>query len=742
MAWANIFLFSLFLSLHLHHSDTQNWIKAGYWYAGSESPIPDINSALFTHLICGFANVNSSTYQLSIPLADEQYFSIFTATVKRKNPSVVTLLSIWDGLAATAQSILGNKVNTSVLSSMLNQSSHRKTFIESSIKTARQYGFQGIDLCWVWPNMASDMTNMGVLLDEWRAEVNSESRNSSQAQLILTMALHYLPTFEFGFYPIDSIQRNMDWAQVVAYDYHLPTKENSTHAHAALYDPSSHINTDYGITEWLAKGFPPKKLLLGLPYHGYAWTLLNPKENAIGAPSSGLAVTQDGSMSYKYIKGYIRSYGATTMFNATYVVNYCIIGSTWITFDDVETIRTKIAYAKGKKLLGYYVFAVANDDNWVLSQAAQEDRNIQQPKWRLLVIILTTTATVILVLGFVIYYARRRIRNSKGIVGTSKEAESKLVNRMAAAGDFNSNAPNLQVFSLAEIEAATDKLSIENKLGEGGYGPVYKGVLPNGQEIAVKKLKQASKQGFEEFRNEVMLTAKLQHTLSDGTFWTGKNALTSLKGLLKGFYISKNTQMTIIHRDLKPSNILLDGEMKPKISDFGMARIFTKDEHEANTGRIVGTYGYVPPEYIRKGVYSSKSDIYSFGILLLQIIGGKRNACYYGPDENLNLLEYAYELWKEGKGMDFMDPSLDDTLYSFKLIRCLQIALLCIQEDANDRPSMLEISSMLKNESAALFVPKQPAFSTRRDEDEENIFPLRLEIYSLNEATISEMEAR
>ncbi|KAB1211847.1 hypothetical protein CJ030_MR5G010024 [Morella rubra] len=664
MAWANIFLFSLFLSLHLHHSDAQNWIKDGYWYAGSESPIPDINSALFTHLICGFANVNSSTYQLSIPLADEQYFSIFTTTVKRKNPSVVTLLSIWNGQAATAQSILGNKVNTSVLSSMLNQSSHRKTFIEPSIKTTRQYGFQGIELYWLWPNMASDMTNMGVLLDEWRAKVNSESRNSSQAQLILTMALHYLPTFEFGFYPIDSIQRNTDWAHVVAYDYHLPTKENSTHAHAALYDPSSHINTDYGITEWLAKGFPAKKLLLGLPYHGYAWTLLNPKENAIGAPSSGLAVTQDGSMSYKYIKGYISSYGATTMFNATYVVNYCIIGSTWINFDDVETIRTKIAYAKEKKLLGYNVFAVTNDDNWVLSQAAQEDRNKRQPKWRLLVIVLTT-ATVILVLSLVIYYARRRILTSK----------------------------------------ATDKLSIENKLGEGGYGPVYKGVLPNGQEIAVKKLKQASTQGFEEFQNEVMLTAKLQHvnlvrvlgfciqrdeqmliyeympnkSLDFYLFdpirrylldW--QKRIDIIEGVTQGLlYLQEYSRMTIIHRDLKPSNILLDGEMKPKISDFGMARIFTKDEHEANTGRIVGTYGYVPPEYIRKGVYSSKSDIYSFGILLLQIIGGKRNACYYGPDENLNLLEY---------------------------------------EDANDRPSMLEISSMLKNEILQLYDSQTASF--------------------------------
>jgi spore germination protein YaaH len=110
-------------------------------------------------------------------------------------------------------------------------------------------------------------------------------------------------------------------------------------------------------------------LLLGLPYHGYAWALANPKENAIGALSSGLAVTQDGSMSYKYIKWYIRSYGATIIFDSTYVMNYCIIGSTWINFDDVEAIRAKIAYVKEKKLLGYNVFQVINDDNWVLSLA-------------------------------------------------------------------------------------------------------------------------------------------------------------------------------------------------------------------------------------------------------------------------------------------------------------------------------------------------------------------------------------
>jgi GH18 family chitinase len=298
MASKNIILLSFMLLFqHLQSSNAQSWIKSGYWYAGSESPIPDLNSALFTHLICAFADINSSTYQLSIPSADEQYFSSFTNIVKRKNPSVVTLLSTWNGQAATAQSILGEKVNASVLSLMLSRSSYRKSFIESSVKTARKYGFQGIDLFWLSPNTATDMTNMGILPDEWRAEVNSVSRKAGQAQLILTMALRYLPTFEFGSYPIDTIQRNMNWAHVVAYDYHLPSKENFTHAHAALYDPSSHVNTYYGIKEWLAEGFPSNKLLLGLPYHGYAWALANPKENAIGAPSSGLAITQDGSMS-------------------------------------------------------------------------------------------------------------------------------------------------------------------------------------------------------------------------------------------------------------------------------------------------------------------------------------------------------------------------------------------------------------------------------------------------------------
>ncbi|KAK9947387.1 hypothetical protein M0R45_003015 [Rubus argutus] len=435
-----ILIFIFLIPSQLHSSYAQTWIRAGYWYASGESPIPDINSALFTHLICGFANVSSSSYQLIIPTADQQYYSSFTGIVKRKNPSIITLLSIWNGQASTAQGILGDKVNSSVLSSMLSQSSSRKSFIESSIRTARLYGFWGIDLFWLWPNTPSDMINMGKLLDEWRAAVDSEPRKPSQSRLMLTMAVKYLPAFRSMTYPIESMKRNLDWAHVVAYDYHLPLKENVT---------------------------------------------ANPKDDGIGSPASGLAVTQDGSMSYKYIKWYTRSYEAKILYNASYVVNYCIIGLSWIGFDDVEAIRAKIAYAKEKKLL------------------AQEEESAHGNKRRLLLIIFLPITLIVILIALLVCYLQRELLKTKG-----KKFLRKLSRSESA---LNSGSSHLQAFSFSTIKAATNNFSRENQLGEGGFGPVYKGKLRKGQEIAVKRLSKTSTQGLEEFRNEVTLTARLEH---------------------------------------------------------------------------------------------------------------------------------------------------------------------------------------------------------------------------------------
>ncbi|KAL5774882.1 hypothetical protein ACOSP7_012439 [Xanthoceras sorbifolium] len=395
---------------------------------------------------------------------------------------------------------------------MVSNSSYRKSFIDSSIRSARLYGFQGLDLCWVSANTSADMSNMGVLFEEWRVAIDLEARNSSQSRLILTAAVQYSPSLDSASFPIDSIQKYLNWIHVMAYDFYMPTWENFTGAQAALYDPSSTTSADYGVGAWINGGLSASKIILSLPFYGYAWTLVNPADNGIGAPATGPAITDDGDMSYKEIKGYIGRYGAKVTYNATYLVNYCSIGTSWIGFDDVEVVRIKVSYAKKRNLLGYFVWQVPYDDNWVLSQAAAlEDNKNGQNNRRLLVIVLTTTAAVILLLGFLIYYCCiRKLKSAKGSVDSVQESRSQL-NNNAAAGDFSGNAPTLVLYSFADIEAATNKFSMEYKLGEGGYGPVYKGVLHDGQEVAVKKLSKTSTQRFEEFKNEVMLTAKLQH---------------------------------------------------------------------------------------------------------------------------------------------------------------------------------------------------------------------------------------
>ncbi|KAB1211853.1 Receptor-like serine/threonine-protein kinase SD1-8 [Morella rubra] len=220
-----------------------------------------------------------------------------------------------------------------------------------------------------------------------------------------------------------------------------------------------------------------------------------------------------------------------------------------------------------------------------------------------------------------------------------------------------------------------------------------KGKLSTGQDIAVKRLSKTSTQGHAEFTNEVTLTSRLQH----------RNL--------------EYSNLTLIHRDLKASNILLDKDMNPKISNFRMAKLFGKDEHEANTNKIVRTYGYVPPEYVRSGIYSMKYDVYSFGVLLLQIISGKRNGCHYGANENLSLLDYAYELRKVVEAWSLLILLLNDSSSPSKLLRCLQVALLCVQETPVDRPTMLEIYSMLRNDFEPIATPKRPAFSTGSDEN-------------------------
>ncbi|KAL2489962.1 Receptor-like serine/threonine-protein kinase SD1-8 [Forsythia ovata] len=302
----------------------------------------------------------------------------------------------------------------------------------------------------------------------------------------------------------------------------------------------------------------------------------------------------------------------------------------------------------------------------------------------------------------------------------------------------------LSWFSFNVVENATEHFNNENKLGEGGFGPVFKGQLPNGQEIAVKRLSKKSVQGVKEFKNEVTLISKLQHrnlvrllgccmqgeeylliyeymlnsSLDSFVFDSSKQVLLDFKrrgniieGIAQGLlYLHKYSRLRIIHRDLKTSNILLDGDMNPKISDFGMARTFGEDETRSKTTKIAGTYGYMSPEYAMDGNFSEKSDVFSFGIIVLEIISGKRNIAFFETDHSLNLLGYAWKLWKEGRSMEFMDSTMADSCTVKEAEKYVQLGLLFVQDRAADRPTMSDVVTMLRNDVSALPHPKEPAF--------------------------------
>ncbi|XP_026425299.1 putative receptor-like protein kinase At4g00960 isoform X1 [Papaver somniferum] len=301
-------------------------------------------------------------------------------------------------------------------------------------------------------------------------------------------------------------------------------------------------------------------------------------------------------------------------------------------------------------------------------------------------------------------------------------------------------------FNFGTVSTATDNFSEANKLGEGGFGSVYKGTLVDKQEIAVKRLSKNSGQGEQEFKNEVTLVAKLQHRnlvklvgfslageeklliyeyMPNGSLdqilfdsdkctqldWERRYRI--IGGIARGLvYLHEESRLKIIHRDLKASNILLDKDMNPKIADFGMARLFVLEQTQDSTKRIVGTHGYMAPEYVMYGEYSVKSDVFSFGVLVLEILCGQRNSSFHKSDVARDLLSYAWRHWNNGSDIEILDPTLKDACSRSEVMMCIHVALLCVQENDADRPTMPTVVQMLNNSSvsASHDLPSSPAF--------------------------------
>ncbi|KAI6703899.1 hypothetical protein NL676_013035 [Syzygium grande] len=341
-----------------------------------------------------------------------------------------------------------------------------------------------------------------------------------------------------------------------------------------------------------------------------------------------------------------------------------------------------------------------------------------------------------LILAFIGWYALRRRKE--------RTREDMLIYRDSGDGGPEEDL-ELPLLDFIAVADATSNFAFQNKVGQGGFGEVYKGVLPTGQDVAVKRLSLTSGQGLKEFKNEVILIAKLQHrnlvkllgccihgdermliyeylpnkSLDHHLFDPNRRKLVTWKtrfsiimGIARGLlYLHEDSRLRIIHRDLKPSNILLDSEMNPKISDFGIAKIFNGENTGEMTNRIVGTYGYMSPEYAMKGHFSIKSDIFSFGVLLLEIVSGHKNWGFYHPDHDLNLVGHAWKLWTEGNALGLVDALMGEEFPFKEVMRCIQVGLLCVQQRPEDRPTMSLVVLMLGSETSDVPKPKEPGFS-------------------------------
>lgn len=332
-------------------------------------------------------------------------------------------------------------------------------------------------------------------------------------------------------------------------------------------------------------------------------------------------------------------------------------------------------------------------------------------------------------------------------------------------------------YTLRELEAATNGLSDENVIGEGGYGIVYSGVLTDNTRVAVKNLLNNRGQAEREFKVEVEVIGRVRHKnlvrllgycvegayrmlvydyVDNGNLdqWlhgdvgevsplTWDIRMNIILGTAKGLaYLHEGLEPKVVHRDIKSSNILLDRQWNAKVSDFGLAKLLGSESSYVTT-RVMGTFGYVAPEYACTGMLNEKSDIYSFGILIMEIITGRNPVDYSRPKGEVNLVDWLKAMVGSRKSEEVVDPKLPEMPASKALKRILLVALRCVDPAAQKRPKMGHVIHMLEADDLLSRDERRGGESSRshRDYKEVNLSALKVGDKQLSEGASDTSEA-
>ncbi|XP_066383102.1 probable LRR receptor-like serine/threonine-protein kinase At1g56140 [Miscanthus floridulus] len=299
------------------------------------------------------------------------------------------------------------------------------------------------------------------------------------------------------------------------------------------------------------------------------------------------------------------------------------------------------------------------------------------------------------------------------------------------------------VFAYSELRTATENFSSNNFLGEGGYGSVYKGKLADGRVVAVKQLSETSHQGKQQFAAEIETISRVQHrnlvklygcclegnkpllvyeylengSLDKALFGSGKLNLdwpTRFEiclGIARGLaYLHEESSIRIVHRDIKASNVLLDANLNPKISDFGLAKLYDDKKTHVST-KVAGTFGYLAPEYAMRGHMTEKVDVFAFGVVILETLAGRPNFDNTLDEDKVYILEWVWQLYEENHPLDMVDPKLAE-FNSDEVLRAIHVALLCTQGSPHQRPSMSRAVSMLAGDVEVGEVVNKPSYIT------------------------------